>query len=228
MTDKAFHAFAALSAVLFATAIALIWRAPVELQMGIVQKIFYFHVPAANGMYIGFITAAVGSLMYLWKRTERWEAISLAGAEIGLLFTLIVLLTGPLWGRKAWGAYWVWDPRLTSTLLTGTIYLAFLALRSGQAGEVEKRFAAALAVVGFPMLFLIKFSVQRWSGQHPVVMARGGGGIAPEMVPAFATSMVAFAVLVTWLLWLRTRLELQRIRVLDLELAAIEEGKIEE
>ena len=228
MTDKAFHALAALAALLFGAAIFLIWKAPVEMQMGIVQKIFYFHVPAANAMYIGFIVAALGSLMFLWKRTERWDALSLAGAEIGLLFAVIVLISGPLWGRKAWGAFWVWDPRLTSTLLTATIYLAFTALRAGQAGEVEKRFASALAIVGFPLLFLIKFSVQRWSGQHPVVMARGGGGIHPDMIPAFATSMIAFAVFVAWLIWLRARLELQRIRVLDLELEAIEEGKLTE
>ena len=93
--------------------------APVEQQMGIVQKIFYFHVPSAYAMYVGFGASALGSAMYLFRRGARWDALGVAGAEVGMLFCLIVLTTGPLWARKAWGVYWTWDPRLTTTLLAG-------------------------------------------------------------------------------------------------------------
>ena len=135
---------------LFAASLyAIFIVAPVEQQMGIVQKIFYFHVPSAYAMYIGFGVSAVGSAVYLLKRDPRWDALGVAGAEVGMLFCSIVLLTGPLWARKAWGVWWTWDPRLTTTLLVGMIFAAYLALRSmGDAGEVEKRFAAGLALFG--------------------------------------------------------------------------------
>jgi hypothetical protein len=123
---------------------AIFVMAPVELQMGIVQKIFYFHVPSAYAMYVAFVVSAVGSAVYLWRRDERWDALAVSGAEVGLIFVIIVLITGPLWARKAWGTYWTWDPRLTTTLLAGMIYVAFNVLRGlGQAGEAEKRFASA-------------------------------------------------------------------------------------
>ncbi|MAQ19172.1 MAG: heme transporter [Sandaracinus sp.] len=189
----------------------VVFTAPTEVQMGVSQKIFYLHVPSAYGMYVGYTIAAVSGLIYLWKRSDRADAWSIAGAEIGTLFVVIVLITGPLWGRKAWGTFWVWDPRLTSTLLTGLIYVSFLALRSfGQVGETEKRFAAALAVVGFPLLFVIKYSVQRWSGQHPVVVSRGGGGIHPDMVPAFVMGFVVITLLAILLITVRVGLERAR------------------
>jgi heme exporter protein C len=215
---------AGLTALTFAATVFLVGTAPVEEQMGIVQKIFYFHVPSAYCMYVGYTFAAVGGLMYLFKRTDGWDAVSLAGAEIGTLFCVIVLVTGPLWGRKAWGVYWVWDPRLTSTLLTGMIYLSFLGLRMGRAGDVEKRFAAVLAMIGFPMLFLVKYSVRRWSGQHPMVISGNGGGISSDMLPALATSFVAFTFLIAWLLWTRIRIERQRQKIWSLELDLAREG----
>ncbi len=215
-----------LTMVSFAALIYLaFFVAPMEEQMGIAQKIFYIHVPSAYAMYVGFTFAAVGGLLYLWKREDRFDALAAAGAEVGTLFCFIVLVTGPLWGRKAWGVYWVWDPRLTSTLLTGMIYLAYLALRSvGNPGETEKRFAAALALVGFPLLFLIKYSVARWSGQHPVVITGSGGGIAPDMVPALATGFIAFSFLAAWMLFARFRVERQRQRLDYLKFLAAERG----
>lgn len=229
-TPALWHVLAASTLLLFAATIYLIFFvAPVEEQMGVVQKIFYFHVPSAYAMYIGFSLSALGGLMYLLKRSDAWDALALAGAEIGMLFCAIVLITGPLWGRKAWGVYWVWDPRLTSTLLTGMIYAAYVGLRGfGPAGEVEKRFASALAIVGFPMLFLIKYSVQRWSGQHPVVITGRGGGISSDMVPALVAAFVAFTLLVVWLLWARVRAERQRQRIEALEIQAAMLGLGEE
>ncbi len=229
-TGPLWHVLAALSTAGFLATLGLTFAyAPVEAQMGIVQKIFYLHVPAAQAMYIGFTVAAVGGFMVLYRPSERWEALCVAGAEVGMLFCAIVLVTGPLWGRKAWGAYWVWDPRLTSTLLTGLLYLAFLSLRgSGTAGAVEKRFAAALALVSFPMLFLIKFSVARWQGQHPQVVTGEGQGLAPAMYPAFVVGLVTSVLLVAWLLWARYRVERTRQAVARLEMDAAERGLLEE
>lgn len=225
----------AITALTVATAIALaallylvFWVAPTEIQMGISQKIFYIHVPSAYGMYFGFTVAAIGGLLYLWKRSDAADAWSVAGAEIGTLFVLIVLITGPLWGRKAWGTFWVWDPRLTSTLLTGLIYISFLALRSfGQVGETEKRFAAALAVIGFPLLFIIKYSVKRWSGQHPVVIAGGGGGIHEDMVPALVTGFVFISLLALLLIMIRVGIERSRQEVERATIDAATRGLLE-
>jgi heme exporter protein C len=185
--------------------------APVEQQMGIVQKIFYFHVPSAYAMYIGFFVSAVGSGVYLLKRDPRWDAVAVAGAEVGTLFCLIVLLTGPLWARKAWGVWWTWDPRLTTTLLSGMIFAAYLALRSmGDAGEVEKRFAAGLALLGLVNLPLIHYSVQRWRGVHPTVITGKGGGLESEMYWALGLSFLAFTGLAALLIWARASVERQR------------------
>ena len=197
---------------LFAASLyAIFILAPVELQMGIVQKIFYFHVPSAYAMYIGFGVSAVGSLVYLIKRDPKWDAVGVAGAEVGTLFCLIVLLTGPLWARKAWGVWWTWDPRLTTTLLAGMIFAAYLALRSmGTAGDVEKRFAAGLAVFGLVDLPLIHYSVQRWRGVHPTVITGKGGGLESEMYWALGLSFLAFTGLAILLIWARVAIERQR------------------
>ncbi|MFK8001923.1 MAG: cytochrome c biogenesis protein CcsA [Polyangiales bacterium] len=200
---------------------------PMEEQMGIVQKIFYLHVPSANGMYLGWTLAAVGGLGYLATRKDSWDALAVAGAEVGTLFCLIVLITGPLWGRKAWGTYWVWDPRLTSTLLAGLVYMAFLSLRAGNPGATEKRFAATLAMLGFPLMFLIKFSVQAWSGQHPVVMSANGGGIAPAMYPALILGFVSLGFLALWLLDARFTAERTSQEAQRLELLVAERGWME-
>jgi len=185
--------------------------APMEVQMGIVQKIFYFHVPSAFAMYVGWGATAVGALAYLASRNPKADALAVAGAEIGMLFCAIVLVTGPLWARKAWGVYWTWDPRLTTTLAAGMIYLAYLSLRSfGEAGESEKLFGAGLAVLGVPVLFLVHYSVQKWRGVHPTVITKQGGGLAPEMVTPFLLSIAAVLSLALLLLWTRYRLERQR------------------
>ena len=223
----------ALSGVAIALAVASLWaifvHAPVELQMGIVQKIFYFHVPSAYAMYVGFTLAMIGSVGYLWRRQERWDALAVAGAEVGLLFCLIVLITGPLWARKAWGVYWAWDPRLTSTLLAGLVFTAFVVLRSfGGAGEAEKRFAAALAIVGFFLLPVIHWSVQRWRGQHPTVITSRGGGLHPDMYPALYLSLAFFTVVVALFVWARARAERARQRLAEIETEAAAQGLLEE
>jgi heme exporter protein C len=208
---------------------AIFVHAPVEEQMGIVQKIFYFHVPCANAMYVGFVTCSVGSAMYLWRRDDRWDAVAVAAAEVGMMFCLAVLVSGPLWARKAWGVPWTWDPRLTSTLLEAMIFLAYLVLRSfGSLGEVEKRFAAGLAVVGLLDIPVIKYSVQRWRGTHPTVISGKGGGIHPDMRPALLCGFLLFLILGVVLIWVRARGERLRQRLSALELDAAERGLLEE
>jgi heme exporter protein C len=220
---KAAPALALTSTLLvLASLYAIFFDAPVEAQMGLVQKIFYFHVPSAMSMYVGFGTSALGSILYLGKRDARWDALGVSGAEVGMLFCLITLATGSLWARKPWGVYWAWDPRLTTTLLAGMVYAAYLALRGfGEAGEIEKRFAAGLALVGVPTMFLIHYSVQRWRGIHPQVISGEGGGLHPDMKLAFRLSLAAIISFAVYLIHARFRLERTRARLASLELAVV-------
>ncbi len=207
---------------------AIFFFAPVERTMGIVQKIFYFHVPSAYAMYVGFGACGLGSVMFLIKRKDAWDALAVAGAEVGLVFCAIVLITGPLWARKAWGVWWTWDPRLTTTLLAGMVFTAYVVLRSFGAGEPERRFAAGLAIVGLFDLPIIHYAVQAWRGQHPTVITARGGGITAEMGATLGISFVLFTALVMLLIWMRMRMVRTRQALRALELEAAEQGLLED
>ena len=218
-TDLAFFAlFGATSAAVIATIHVVFLATPVEATMGVVQKIFYFHVPAALGMYLGAIACFIGSGLYFLSPTDRRDAFARAGAETAVVFGLIVLVTGPLWALKAWGRYWTWDPRLTTSLLSVLIYVAYCILRAFTGdGDFEKKIASVLGIVGAANLPIIHFSVQKLSGQHPRVISGGGGGMAPEMWPPLLLGLVSFALLAIALVWLRTRMGILRARVARLE-----------
>jgi heme exporter protein C len=208
---------------------AIFVHAPVEARMGIAQKIFYFHVPAAYAMYVGFATAALGSVGYLLRRSLRFDALSVAGAEVGMLFATMVLTSGPLWARKAWGVYWTWDPRLTTVMLAAMVFSAYLALRSfGEAGDAEKRFASGLSLLALPLLPIIHFSVQRWRGVHPTVITGRGAGLHPDMRPALVLGFVLFTALVALLILTRARLERLREELRDLHVEAARLGLTED
>jgi len=174
--------------------------APVEATMGIVQKIFYFHVSSAYAMYLAWGTCTAASIAYLARRSERADMLAASAAELALFFAAVVMITGPLWGRKAWGAYWTWDPRLTSTLLLTLIILSYVLLRHLGFGEVERRFSSALAILGACVVPIIHLSVRAWRGQHPTVITSAGGGLAPEMRTVFAICLATFTLLFVTLL----------------------------
>ena len=224
----------AISGLAFALMAAALWTAldwaPVAQDSagGLTQKIFYFHVPSAYVMYIGVGACVLGSLGYLFQRTPGWDALAQAGAELGVVFASIVLITGPLWARKAWGAYWAWDPRLTTTLLGTLIFVAYLVLHSTAAGEAEKKFSAALAVMGACVMPVIHFSVQLWRGQHPTVITSRGGGLAPEMGKTLALSFTAFTIMAAVLLFVRARVALGEARLAELRTEAVSQGLLDE
>jgi heme exporter protein C len=182
---------------------------------GLAQKIFYFHVPSAYCVYISGIVCGVASAAYLLKGTDGRDAWARAGAECAVAFGFMMLTSGPLWAKKAWGVYWVWDPRLTTALLTVLIYAAVVVLRAfAGEGEAERRFAAALSVLGTFNLPIIHYSVQKWGGNHPVVVGKGGGGLGhPDMKHAFLMGSISMALLAIVLLWSRARLALSQSRL---------------
>jgi heme exporter protein C len=226
IVDYAFYALLGVTACVFVFEIFYVFlKTPIEARMGIVQKIFYFHVPSAYAMYIGAGACFLGSLAYLVDPTDGRDAFARAGAETAVAFGTIVLVTGPLWAAKAWGTLWTWDPRLTTALLSLLIYVAYLVLRGFAGdGEAERRFSAALGVLGAANLPIIHFSVQKWGGQHPTVISSGGGGLDPRMVPALLMGFLAFTLLAALLLWARTREEIAQARLRRAEEDAIDLG----
>jgi heme exporter protein C len=202
------------------------FRAPVESSMGIVQKIFYFHVPAAYSMYLGATACFVGSAGYLFAGKKGWDALAKAGAEVAVAMGVIVLVTGPLWAAKAWGVYWTWDPRLTTSMLSVMLYVAYVVLRAFTGdGEAERKFAAALGVLGAANLPIIHFSVQKWGGNHPKVITTGGGGLQhPDMKLGLLMGFLSFTLLAVVLIWTRVRIDLGASRLAELEQDALELG----
>jgi heme exporter protein C len=227
MLKRLFPILLFLTALLFAVTIGHIFLVtPSEARMGIVQKIFYFHVPSAYCMYLGATACFVGSVGYLMRGTDAWDATGRAGAEVAVIFGAIVMTTGPLWGAKAWGHYWAWDPRLTTSLLSLLIYVSYMLLRSFTGdGQGERKFAAALGILGAFNLPIIHYSVKKWGGQHPVVITSKGGGLQhPAMKVSLTLAFIAFTLLVVLILWARIRAELQRAELERLEEDAIDLG----
>lgn len=225
--DLPFELLTGVTAIsLVVTLWVIAFRAPVEASMGIVQKIFYFHVPAAYSMYVGAAICLVGSAGYLAQGTRKWDAIAKSGAEVAVVMGMMVLISGPLWAMKAWGVAWTWDPRLTTSMLSVLIYVAYVLLRSFAGdGDAERKFAAALGVLGAANLPIIHYSVQKWGGNHPKVITNGGGGLQhPDMKLALGLGFLSFTLLAITLVWQRTKLELASQRLADAEQEALEEG----
>ena len=183
--------------------------APVERSMGIVQKIFYFHLGSATAAFFSFTLVLVFSIAFLATRAARWEMLGLAAAETGVLFCTLVLLTGPLWARPVWGKWWVWDPRLTTTLILWFLYVGYLVLRQampGYKGAVVSAVYGTLAFVDVPIVY---FSIRWWRGIHPIVIRKGHIGLAAGMVPPLLISITGFILLSLALL--RERAAIERI-----------------
>jgi len=193
-----------IAAVMFAGAPFLIDAAPQESTMGLVQKIFYFHVPAAMVTFAGAFVCGVASAVFLWRRRVTADHVALAGAELAVLFGAIVLVTGPLWARKAWGVWWQWDARLTITLVMWMVFVAYLILRrfGGPGSEV---LAAAVGVFGMVLVPFVYLSVELWRTVHPTTNVIRS--LPPEMAWPFRWCVIAFVVLFGALLLARTRLE---------------------
>ena len=194
----------------------LVANAPLEKTMGIVQKIFYFHVPCAWLLMLSTFVCAGGSLAYLFRGSERGDRLAVCSAELGVLFGLCVMVTGPLWARAAWGVFWTWDVRLTSSLLLWLMLIAYgLARRYGGAGG--RRLAAAMALFAAADVPLVYLSVNVWRGLHPTTKVVSS--LAPGMRLPFFLSLAIFSALWGVLLALRMRVERAQSRLVELAIA---------
>ena len=159
---------------------------------GIVQRVFYFHVPFAMAAFLGFGIVLVASIGFLANGRRSWDATAEAAAETGLLCCTVVLLTGPVWARFAWGAWWTWDARLTSTLVLWLIYAGYLVLRAYMADDARvRRYAAVLGIIGALNVPIVYFSVRWFRTQHPESFITKRGGLDPTMHLALRLGMLA-------------------------------------
>jgi heme exporter protein C len=214
--QKLFFPLAAVLAVMFAAAPVLIVGAPYESTMGLVQKIFYFHFPSWMAMFTAVFVSGGASIVFLATRRKNADAIAVASAELVVAFGLIGLLTGPLWGIKAWGVWWSWDPRGTSALVLWLIFWGYLLLRRF-GGPGSERLAAAVALFGMANVPFVYWSVNLWRTLHPKTTVVSSLPVSMGLPLWWSTA--AFLGLFALLMTLRTRLEHDRARLDELYLA---------
>ena len=197
----------AVALLMFVRAPYLINAAPPEIQLGVVQKIFYFHVPSAITAMLSAIVSGIASAFYLRKRSGLSDHVALAAAELVVVFGAIVLVTGPLWARKSWGVWWVWEARLIITLIMWMLFIAYLLLRrfGGPGSEV---LAAAVSLFGAVLVPFVYWSVNMWRTMHPTTNVIPT--LRPEMMAPFLWSLAAFLVFYVALMFVRVRLEKSR------------------
>ena len=187
---------------------------PVETSQGFAQKIMYLHVPTVIIAYLAFFIVFAFSIAYLWKRDLMFDRIAKASAEVGLLFCALVLITGAVWGRPIWGTYWVWDARLTTTLLLFLIFMGYFLLRmSTDDRDKESRLAAVIGIIGFLDIPIIHKSVEWWRTLHqPTTLFKAEEGIAKPSIPdellyPLLATMLVMLLFYLFLLQLRYRVE---------------------
>ncbi|MEE8449578.1 MAG: cytochrome c biogenesis protein CcsA [Thermodesulfobacteriota bacterium] len=183
-----FFALAAMMASLY----TIFFYAPTERTMGEVQRVFYFHVPTAITAFLAFFLVFLASILFLIKKDRKWDHLARASAEVGLLLTTLVLITGSLWAKPVWNTWWTWDPRLTTTLVLWFIYVAYFMLRSAASGDTGARLAAVLGIVGFVDVPIVFMSIRWWRTIHPVTISPSGILLEPAMLVTLQISLVAF------------------------------------
>src|SRR5512141_899460 len=195
-----------------ATYLALVF-APKELVMGDVQRVFYFHIGTAWTALLGFILAAVFSVVFLITKDLRWDRLQVAAVEVSLVFFLITIVLGSIWARPAWNTWWTWDPRLTTAAVTELVYAAYFMLRQGiDDPDKRARFGAVYALVGGISAPITFFAIRLFRTIHPVVIggdnsgAQGAFAMTPRMEVAFFFGLFAFTIIFIDLFWNRVRL----------------------
>jgi heme exporter protein C len=202
--------------LVIAAAYASFYIAPEERTMGVVQRIFYFHVGSAWAGMDAFLVCFICNLLYIWKREQKYDWLGVAAAEVGLVLTTVVLITGPIWAKPAWGIYWTWDARLTSTFVLWLLYVSYLLLRT-LVEEPDRRalLSSLFGVFAFIDVPLVFGAIRWWRTQHPapVIMGGPGSGLDPTMNKVFFFSVFAMHVLTAFLLVERYGLEKMKSEV---------------
>jgi heme exporter protein C len=205
---------------------AALFVAPTERTMGVIQRIFYFHMPSAITGFVAFFINLVGSVAFLRTRNLKWDRLAVASAEIGLAFFTVVLVTGPIWARPVWGVWWAWDARLTSSFVLWLLYISYLVLRS-LVEEPERR-AVLSSVFGVFAAFdipLVYFSIWLFRTQHPQPVIGDGGSLDPRMFRVLLVCWAALLGVMVLLIRQRYRLETLRHEVEELRTESARRGE---
>lgn len=207
-SDRLVPVLLVVSGLMLAASPFVIDTAPYEATMGLVQRIFYYHLPLAMTMMLAAIVCGIASAVFLFRRTERADHIAVAAAEMAVVFGILTMITGPLWARKSWGVWWAWDARITSTFIMWLVFGSYLLLRrfGGAGSEV---LAAAVGFFGMMLVPFIYWSVEMWRTLHPTT----------NVLPSLPTSMgiplyfcwIALTLLFVALMSVRIRLERSRV-----------------
>ena len=203
----------ALSAVMMMVALyfALIGAPEANLQSETgryAQRIIYFHIATAWVGFLAFFMTFLGGVGYLRSQERKWDVFALSSAEIGTVFMLGVLVSGSIWAKPAWGVWWVWDERLTISLIQFLVYVGYLMLRASVEDPSRRaRFAAVYGIVAFISVPINFIAIRMWRTQHPLMFGAGEGGLGPNMMFAFFFSLITFTIWYTTLMWHRIRLE---------------------
>lgn len=171
---------------------------PMEARQGLAQKIFYLHAPAAWSALLAFALVGIVSVLYLWLQDPRLDLFAASSVEVGLAFSVIMLTTGPIWGKPIWGTWWTWDPRLTLTLLLFIIFLGYLALRAALSDRSERaRFSAVIGIMGLLLVPFIHLSVYLFRTMHPtpIVLKPSKPSLPPEMLRTLLSSFAVATIL---------------------------------
>ncbi len=198
--------------------------AQTEVNMGLVYRIFFFHLGAVAAGFVAILLVAIAGIAYLRTNSRAWDRIAEASAEIGVVFTVIALLMGSIWAKPIWGVWWTWDPRLTSYLILLLIYVAYLMLRASARDDPRvARFSAVFGILGALNVPIVILSARIWRGISPVLFQESAQGFAfgltPEMVQTLLVCITAVVLLFFYLLVQRVRLEAMRDEVLALKRA---------
>ena len=186
--------------------------APEDELQGAMQRIFYIHVPSAWVCFLAFGLTFGASIAYLSSRKEKWDTLAASSAEIGTVFTTVVLITGMMWGHAIWGVYWTWEPRLTSFLVLWLLYLGYLAVRAYVPDPARRaRFSAVIGIIAFIDVPIIYLSVNWWRTLHPqqVIITSGGPHMPAAMLVALMVGLATFSLVYVYLV--RLRLDVARL-----------------
>ena len=215
--------------LLLIATLMVFFYAPLEAVMGLVQKVFYFHVAAGWVGMLSFLVAAFAGVAYLRTSHRKWDIVGLSAVEIGVVFAFINIVTGSIWARPIWNTWWTWDPRLTTATIMMLIYAAYFMLRSGiEEPDRRARFGAVYAIIGFLSVPLTFFSARLFRTIHPIVIganqpgAEGSFDMTGTMLITFLFSLLTFTFIFADLLWHRIRLGRLADKVEQLKMKTME------
>jgi heme exporter protein C len=219
-----------LSVLLFLGALGMVFiYAPLEATMNYVQKIFYFHIATGWVGMLGFLAAAAAGVIYLVKHDQKWDIIELAAVEISLVFFFITIIAGSIWARPTWGAYWTWEPRLTTAAILEMVYIAYLLLRQGiDDPDRRARFSAVYTLIGAISVPITFMSIRLFRTIHPVVIGTNSAAttgtfdMTSKMLITMFFALFTFSVIFVTLFWHRIRLGQLSQQVEELKLEELQ------